>query len=197
LLVVANLHLEKGSSYAERGVLLPPYDTTATLACLSSLMLRYAPRLVIALGDSFHDNDGPARMKESDRAALRMLQRGCDWIWIRGNHDSNPAPPMGGIVGGALALGPLIFRHEPSGLDNEIAGHLHPLARVSKWGRTVSRRCFASDGRCMVLPALGAYCGGLNVRHHAFARVFGGRAFTALVLGERRLYAVPVARCAA
>ena len=31
LLVVSDLHLEKGSSFAARGVLLPPYDTVATL----------------------------------------------------------------------------------------------------------------------------------------------------------------------
>ena len=35
VLVVADLHLEKGSSYAARGVLLPPYDTAATLARLA------------------------------------------------------------------------------------------------------------------------------------------------------------------
>jgi metallophosphoesterase superfamily enzyme len=114
-----------------------------------------------------------------------------------GNHDCEPAPGIGGSLGGALALGPLVFRHEPTGLDNEIAGHLHPLARVSKAGRTVSRRCFASDGQRIVMPALGAYCGGLSVRHAAFTKVFGGRAFTAHVLGARRLYAVAVSRCAA
>jgi metallophosphoesterase superfamily enzyme len=60
LLVVADLHLEKGSAFAARGVLLPPYDTAATLARLAMLIERYAPRLVIALGDSFHDGGGPA-----------------------------------------------------------------------------------------------------------------------------------------
>ena len=34
LLAVSDLHLEKGSSYAARGQLLPPYDTAATLARL-------------------------------------------------------------------------------------------------------------------------------------------------------------------
>ena len=62
-------------------------------------------------------------------------------------------------------------------------------ARVSQRGRTVSRRCFASDGRRLVMPAFGAYAGGLNVRDRAFAEVFGTLAFTAHMLGERRLYA--------
>src|SRR3954468_3117184 len=96
LLAVADLHLEKGSSYAERGVLLPPYDTAATLARLAALIARYAPRTVVALGDSFHDGRGPARLADTDRATLRDLQRGRDWVWITGNHDPEPAEGIGG-----------------------------------------------------------------------------------------------------
>jgi uncharacterized protein len=197
LLAVADLHLEKGSSYARRGVLLPPYDTAATLGRLAFVMSRYAPRVVIALGDSFHDGDGAGRVAAADRAALAALQRGRDWIWIAGNHDPDPADGVGGSFGAALAIGPLTFRHAPTGADGEIAGHLHPVARVSVRGRTVSRRCFASDGRCMVMPAFGAFAGGLNVRHRAFVDIFGTSAFTAHVLGDRRLYSFTADRCVA
>ena len=197
LLAVADLHLEKGSSYAARGVLLPPYDTAATLARIARLVTRYAPRAVVALGDSFHDGDGPARIAATDRAALAAIQRGREWIWITGNHDPDPAEGIGGSFADMLAIGALIFRHEPSGTEGEIAGHLHPVARVNGRGRTVSRRCFASDGARLVMPAFGAYAGGLNVRHRAFADVFGTLAFTAHVLGERRLYAVAASRCLA
>jgi len=197
LLAVADLHLEKGSSFAARGVLLPPYDTAVTLARIARLVARYAPRAVIALGDSFHDGDGPARIAATDRATLAALQRGLDWIWIAGNHDPDPADGIGGSFGGALAVGPLIFRHEPTGAEGEIAGHLHPVARVSTRGGSVSRRCFASDGTRLVMPAFGAYAGGLNVRHRAFAEVFGSLAFTAHMLGEGRLYAVAAERCLA
>jgi uncharacterized protein len=197
LLVVADLHLEKGSAFAARGVLLPPYDTAATLARLARLIERYTPRVVIALGDSFHDGGGPARMDEISRVTLKALQRGRDWIWIAGNHDPDPAVNIGGRFADVLALGPLTFRHEPSPRprDGEIAGHLHPLARVSQRGRAVSRRCFACDGSRLVMPAFGAYAGGLNVRDRAIVSLFGALAFTAHMLGERRLYAVPAARC--
>src|SRR5882724_13332930 len=90
LLAVADLHLEKGSSFARRGQLLPPYDTTETLARLARLIAHYAPRAVIALGDNFHDGDGPARLCDIDRASLTALQRGRDWVWIAGNHDPEP-----------------------------------------------------------------------------------------------------------
>jgi DNA ligase-associated metallophosphoesterase len=197
ILVIADLHLEKGSSFAARGVLLPPYDTAATLARIAVLIARFAPRVVIALGDSFHDGKGPARIAAVDRAALAELQHGRDWIWIAGNHDPDPADGIGGSFGSALAIGALVFCHEPTGAKGEIAGHLHPIARVVGRGRTVSRRCFASDGARLVMPAFGAFAGGLNVRHRAFADVFGTRAFAAHLLGERRLYALPAARCMA
>ncbi len=113
MLAVADLHLEKGSSFAARGVLLPPYDTAATLARLSRLIARYAPRAVIALGDSFHDGDGPARVGDERPRDAAALQRGRDWIWIAGNHDPEPAAGIGGRVGDTLAIGALIFRHEP------------------------------------------------------------------------------------
>jgi DNA ligase-associated metallophosphoesterase len=197
VLLVADLHLEKGSSFASRGVFLPPYDTAATLARLAQLIVRYAPRLVIALGDSFHDGKGLARLGDDDRGALQALQRGRQWIWITGNHDPQPADGVGGNFCVALALGELVFRHRPTGAQGEIAGHLHPVARVSGRGRTVSRRCFASDGVRLVMPAFGAYAGGLNVRDRAFAEVFGSLAFTAHMLGERRLYALAAERCMA
>jgi uncharacterized protein len=197
MLIAADLHLEKGSAYAARGVLLPPYDTAATLVRLAHLIGRYAPRLVVALGDSFHDGGGPARMADDSRAVLHALQRGRDWIWLAGNHDPDPASNVGGQFADVLALGGLTFRHEPSAdsIEGEIAGHLHPLACIVQRGRAVRRRCFAGDGRRLVMPAFGAYAGGLNVRHRAIASLFGALAFTAHMLGERRLYAVPAARC--
>jgi len=195
LLTVADLHLEKGSSFAVRGHLLPPYDTAATLARLGRLIAHYAPRCVVALGDSFHDGGGPARLAGEDREMLRGLQRGRDWVWVTGNHDPEPATNIGGVFHDTLALGALNFHHLPSGADGEIAGHMHPVARVSHRGRAVSRRCFAADATRMVMPAFGAFTGGLNIRDAAFADLFGTLKFTAHMLGEDRLYAFAAKRC--
>jgi hypothetical protein len=191
LLVVADLHFEKGSSFARRGQLVPPYDTAETLSCLTRLIERHDPKVVVALGDSFHDEDGAGRMAPRDVDALVALQRGRTWIWIAGNHD--PAPPQG-LAGDhldSLAVGRLIFRHEPSAGEatGEIAGHLHPAARVAGRGRTVRRRCFVGDGERLVLPAFGAYAGGLNILDEAFAGLFA-RPLRAYVLGKDRVYAV-------
>ena len=196
LLAVADLHFEKGSSFAERGVLLPPYDTATTLARLTPLVARYRPRVVVSLGDNFHDRRAAARLINTDRASLTALQQGREWIWIAGNHDPDPAEGVGGRFVGEFVLGGLTFRHRPTpGADGEIAGHLHPVARVAGRGRAVSRRCFAGDAQRLVMPAFGAYAGGLNVRDRAFAEVFDTLAFTAHMLGQARVYAVPARRC--
>ena len=184
MLAVADLHLEKGSSFAVRGMLLPPYDTAATLQRLGRLIARYAPRVVVALGDSFHDGGGPARLARGDRDNLSALQRGRDWIWLTGNHDPEPAADIGGTFDATLNVGALTFRHLPSGAKGEIAGHLHPVARVAHRGRAVSRRCFAADATRLVMPAFGAFTGGLNIRDAAFADLFGTLKFTAQMLGR-------------
>jgi metallophosphoesterase superfamily enzyme len=90
----------------------------------------------------------------------------------------------------------LIFRHAPAPGEaaGEIAGHLHPVARVATRGRSTRRRCFTGDGHRLVMPAFGAYAGGLNVRDAAFAPLFP-RGFTAHLMGDRHVFAFPRARC--
>jgi uncharacterized protein len=191
-LIVADLHLEKGSSFARRGMMLPPYDTAATLARLTLVVARWRPRLVVALGDSFHDVDAPERLAPDDRETLASLQTGRDWIWISGNHDPEIPPSVGGERTGEFRLGPITLRHEPSRDGHgEIAGHLHPVAVIG--GR---RRAFVTDGLRVLAPAFGAYAGGLNLHHPAIARLFSGRR-VAHVLSRDGVYAVCASKCAA
>ena len=195
LLVVSDLHLEKGSSFAARGVLLPPYDTVATLSRLAAVIARHDPRMVIALGDSFHDRDAHERLSTPDREALTAMQARRDWIRISGNHDPALPSDLGGVVASEVAIGPIAFRHEPTGEVGEIAGHLHPKARVATRGRSMERRCFACDGERAVMPAFGAYTGGLSIRDPAFAKIFRTPGFMAHVLGDNRLHAIAASRC--
>lgn len=190
-LVLADIHFEKGSSLARSGALLPPYDTRTTLRRLAMLMGSYEPVRVIALGDSFHDGEAAERLDGDERALLAELVARTDWIWIEGNHDPHPPKWLGGSVTAELAVGGLVFRHEPLLIPQpgEIAGHLHPCATVSRHGRSLRRRCFAADGARMVMPAFGAYAGGLDVGDAAISDLFAG-AFAAYMLGGRRVYAV-------
>jgi DNA ligase-associated metallophosphoesterase len=189
-LIVADLHLEKGSSFAARGRLLPPYDTRETLGRLANVVDRYAPRRVVALGDSLHDMEGAGRLGTEELAALKRLQAGRDWLWLTGNHDPEIAPSVGGEVASSLALGALVLKHEPSPgeFEGEIAGHLHPVARFVVGGVGQRLRCFIGDGRRLVLPAFGAFTGGLNVLDAAFQPLFTEAAVQ--VLGRNGIYPV-------
>jgi DNA ligase-associated metallophosphoesterase len=190
VLIFADLHLEKGSSYARGGQFLPPYDSDATLSRMKRVAARFQPKTIVALGDSFHDRDAASRLSPAARDTLRAFPG--DFVWISGNHDPSPPAWLGGTVTAQWSLGALTFRHEPSveSPPGEIAGHLHPCARVAKWGRSVRRRCFAADKERMVLPSFGAYTGGLDVGEGAIACLFGAH-FHAYMLGEERVYAIP------
>lgn len=192
LLVVSDLHLEKGSSHARRGALLPPYDTAATLLGLHAIIADYAPKTVVSLGDSFHDGEGAARLPEPFRQQIEALARGRTWFWIAGNHDPEAPAGLPGESVRELCIGPLSFRHEPSAgiVDGEVAGHLHPCARIVQRGRSIRRRCFASDGHRIVMPAFGSYTGSLNVLDRAYSALFRWERFFAYMLGRDRVFAI-------
>lgn len=199
LLVVADLHLEKGSSYAARRVFLPPYDTSATLARLGEVLDRYQPKRVVALGDSFHDKAASERLLPRDVAALAAMQRGREWVWIAGNHDPLPPWQLEGDHLHCLAVGHMCFRHHPSQspCDGEVAGHLHPVAVVAGRGATVRRRCFVADGLRCIMPAFGAYAGGLNFLDATVMALFGAKrdAICAHVLGRDAVFTVSPRQC--
>lgn len=192
LLAVSDLHLEKGSSFARRRVFLPPYDSAATLAKLASVIADYRPERVISLGDSFDDAKGAGLMPDIFRQQLKALMAGRDWFWVAGNHDPEAPEGLPGETVQEIAIGGLTFRHEPSGtaVEGEIAGHLHPGARIVRRGQSVRRPCFASDGRRLIMPAFGAFTGTLNVLDRAYAGLFEWATFRAYVLGSRRIYPI-------
>ncbi|WP_198370429.1 ligase-associated DNA damage response endonuclease PdeM [Roseomonas rosulenta] len=194
LLCVADLHLEKGSAFAARGQLVPPYDTRETLSRLLPLLRRYRPQRVVFLGDSFHDDEGAARVAASERAALVHALAGLEAVWVAGNHDPSAPAGLPGLAAEAWTEGRIVFRHVPVPgrfAGAEIAGHLHPKAAAPTRAGSVTRACFLADGQRVLMPAFGAYTGGLDVGDAAIATLFprGGRAF---LLGAERLYSFPV-----
>jgi DNA ligase-associated metallophosphoesterase len=190
-LVVADLHLEKASAYAARGQLLPPYDTRETLQRLGQEIARLRPARLVFLGDSFHDNRARTRMAGEDLALLEATTAGLDTVWIAGNHDRDGLAGLAGDIADVLHLDSLTLRHEPlPGLQpGEVSGHLHPVARVAGRGRAVRRRCFATDGSRLVMPAFGAYAGGLNLLDKAWRGLFSRQLFAA-VLGVERVLCI-------
>ncbi len=197
-LVVSDLHLEKGAAFARRGSMLPPYDTALTLQLLDMVIDRTRPARVISLGDSFHDRHGAAGLPDACDRQLRALMSGREWFWIAGNHDPDQPGDLDGHCVQELQFDGLRFRHEPSAdreaAHGEIAGHLHPAARVVRRSKGVRRPCFATDGTRAILPSFGVMTGGLNLRHGAFDGLFDRKSLTAHLLGRERIYSVPFGR---
>jgi hypothetical protein len=191
-LIVSDLHLEKGSYYAARGQMIPPYDTRDTLERLANAIDRFGARTIIALGDSLHDTGASARMRDEDLDTLRILQEDREWIWVTGNHDPEIGKHLGGHVRSEIRVSGMELRHEPrtGRITHEIAGHLHPAARVSVQGATLRRPCFVGNGLRLVLPAFGTWTGGLNVLDEAFMPLFGNDGMAVWMLGQEGLYPV-------
>lgn len=188
-LLVADLHLEKGAAFAARGMMLPPYDTRSTLQRLAACLDHFSPRRVVALGDSFHRSELAGRLSADDREELAALQQGRDWYWILGNHDPDLPESIGGFVCRSLMIGGITLCHQPSlSRAPEIAGHLHPVARIARRGEGIRRKCFATDGHRLVMPAFGAYAGGLNVLDEAFSSLFHWHLMQAWLTGRSSVY---------
>ena len=186
-LIASDLHLEKGSALAARGHMLPPYDTRDTLARLALAIRRHGARRLVLLGDSFHDDHGPTRMAEADRAALKRL---CamveECVWITGNHDA-----AHGVA--EWRVRKLVFRHQAGEVargEAEVSGHWHPKATLPTRIGGITRPCFLATANRLILPAFGSYTGGLNVLDPAMANL-ARNATRVFLIGDARLHSAP------
>lgn len=190
-LLVADLHFEKGSSFLKRGLHIPPYDTRSTLGVLETVVARLKPDRLIALGDSFHDTDAGSRIDSDDLQRIHALGDSLEVCWLIGNHDPQLPAGLGGRIAAEIALGPLTLRHMPKSAlraEIEIAGHLHPVASITRRGRRLTARSFVAGSDRLIMPAFGAYTGGLNVSAPEISSLFAGRSFTAWMIGRSAVY---------
>lgn len=195
MLIVSDLHLEKGSSFARHGQFIPPYDTGETLDMLANVIERYRPKTVVSLGDSFHDMRASARLPVTYLDRLKTLAHNVDWFWITGNHDPLHPSGLAGDTLDELTIGNVILRHEPcrNARTGEISGHLHPGARIIRSGQSVHRPCFICDGNRIIMPAFGAFTGTLNVCAPAFNGLFHLKKTYAYMLGQGKVYRIAYA----
>lgn len=187
-LIVADLHLEKASWFAVRGQMLPPYDSLATLQNLATLIEATQARQLWCLGDNFHDSGGVARLEPAAKALLAALTARLDWRWIIGNHDPALEGDIGGTVIDEAQVCGLILRHraDPNETGAELSGHFHPKYRGQSRSRAVLRACFVMSETRLILPAFGAFTGGIAADHTEIMDVVGPVA-EALVPTQGRL----------
>ena len=191
-LIVSDLHLEKGSSFARRRQFLPPYDTRATLARLSALVEKYDPSIIISLGDSFHDDDASQRLDVNSLETISVMTKNRTMIWVTGNHDPSAPDHLPGDCATELALGRIMLRHIPMQTEAgfEIAGHLHPCASIQARGKRVRRACFACDGKRMIMPSFGVLTGGLHLANPAFSGLFDRSNLRAYMQGRDKIFPI-------
>jgi uncharacterized protein len=193
-LLVADLHLEKMSSFARRGQMLPPYDTGLTLKRLEADMRRTGAQRVVSLGDSFHRDEGTTTLSDADRAHIDLMTDMAEWLWLSGNHDPKPHA-LGGRCLPEMDLAGLQLTHHPRrGTAGLVAGHLHPAAHILMEGRSTRRPCFVHDNRLMILPAYGSSAGSINIMSPAFVGLFHWPGLEVTMLGKDRTYPVSTKR---
>ena len=169
-LLVADLHLEKASYYAQTGQLLPPYDSRETLERLALLIRQTGARRVYTLGDNFHDSAGPSRMEPHAAGMLAALTRVVDWVWLTGNHDAAMEAKLGGQLARELEIAGVVLRHHAQAGETrpELSGHFHPRLHVTVRERRIRRPCAVVSqgqepgGARMILPAFGVLTGGMD-----------------------------------
>jgi DNA ligase-associated metallophosphoesterase len=204
-LLVADLHLEKGSWYAQTGQMLPPYDSRETLERLADTIKATDARRVITLGDNFHDDAGTSRLEPYAAGMLEGLIRAHEWVWITGNHDVDMHRTFGAECFEELELGGIILRHEAQAGETrpELSGHYHPKVRVRVRDRHIARPCAvvsrlkAGTDRA-IAPAFGAYTGGMDAGSPEILEALSpARKIDAILPAKGKLVTFPLYRSAA
>ncbi len=204
-LLVADLHLEKASFFAQHGSMLPPYDSRETLERVAEAIRETGARRVITLGDNFHDSEGSTRLEPHAAGMLSALTRAVDWVWLTGNHDPSMEAKNGGTVMVELELAGMILRHRATAGETrpELSGHFHPRIQVKVRQRHIQRACavvsqdYSGAGR-MILPAFGALTGGMDASDPAIVEALQpAAAIDAVVPAGKRLARFPLWREAA
>lgn len=178
-LIVADLHLEKGSYFALRGQPIPLTDTRNTLEKLQQELLNIQPETLICLGDNVHDAGGFLRMKQEDLILLQSLhERVTNWCWVIGNHDTTKLilPALENIqFASELLINNLCLSHEfQKNKPFQIIGHYHPKISLTRQGTKITGKCFSVTDKALILPAFGSYTGGLDIHNKVYRDILSG-----------------------
>lgn len=187
MLIVSDLHFEKGSFLASFGSMLPYYDTRETLRLLREVIQTYQPQTLLCLGDSFHDLKAMQRICPEDLNTIQQLIQSLpEWIWITGNHDAEIPAHVPGQRHDKIHLKGIDFQHEDSADSApQMIGHYHPKITLKLYGRRITGRCFIHDETRFIMPSFGSYTGGLDIQNPAITEIISTNYQTFLLYNQR------------
>ncbi len=173
-LFVADLHLGKAAAFRAAGAPAPFGASEETLRRLGALCDDLGAERLVVLGDFAHARASLTDGLSESLRAWRRTRAALDCVVVIGNHDRRAAPLYAGCGFPAVEepslLSGFACRHHPLDQDPRqpgpiaLAGHIHPVARLSGRGRdSVRLPCFVIGRRQIVLPAFGEFTGGALV----------------------------------
>ena len=173
IIIVADLHLGKSISFAKQKQFLPPYDTKETLEKLFDCINEFKPSKLIIVGDLLHDKFSFQSFHDSDLNNLNNYTKKTEFIWVKGNHDSDVE-----INGFTKVLDykvdDIIFNHIPIKTTNyQICGHYHPKAKIFHRGKSIYKTAFVHNDKVLILPSFGTLTGGLNINQEPLKKLLG------------------------
>lgn len=178
LLVIADIHFGKAASFRAGGIPVPRGTTTENLAALDFLVDVCQATRVLFLGDFLHARHAHAAATVAAMTHWRARRSGLDLTLVRGNHDRHAGDPPGQlhirVVDEPWRIGPLLFAHHPQTHPDGyvLAGHVHPVYRLSTRSDALRLPCFVFGAGSGVLPSFGSFTGG-----HPVAPALGDRVF--------------------
>ncbi len=181
------MHLEKGSSYAETGQLIPPFDSEATLNKLIYSMKINKINKIILLGDTFHDEGALERMDLKSQGLLRYILDNYNVIFILGNHENKMKLEKITFYHDYV-IDNIHFTHEAK-LNNQyqVSGHFHPVASVKVGSKKITEKCLIHSKNHLILPSFGTFTGGLNINSNIM-KPYLSNYYDIFMLGKKSVY---------
>jgi uncharacterized protein len=170
MLIVADLHLAKADVFRARGIPIPTGTTAQTLQRLETLLKSHQATQLLVLGDFLHAKESVNARAIEEISAWRTRWSALSITVVEGNHDRSAKTGSAALdislVDEPFVVEPFAFRHERHADEPrfQFTGHVHPYAQVRGAFHRARVPCFvfSESQRTGVLPAFGAFTGGVN-----------------------------------
>ena len=185
--IVSDLHLEKGSSFASSGQFVPPFDSEETLNKLINFLKIHEVKIIILLGDTFHDRGALNRMSSKVKSIFDSLVENYEIIFVLGNHENKMKSAFIKFYERYI-VDDIHFLHEAV-LEKkyQISGHFHPVASLKINSKQITEKCLIHSENHIIMPAFGEFTGGLNINNPVF-KPFLNRNYYIYFLTKKSVY---------